>query len=82
MIDDNTAVDNSSNKQSLSAMLQEDVLKEGIRKLGFSEATPIQAAAIPVALSGKDLILEAKTGSGKLCFGTLLCSPFVVSVDC
>ena len=27
--------------------------------------TPIQAASLPVALLGKDLIAQAKTGSGK-----------------
>ena len=32
---------------------------------GFVMATPIQAAAIPVALQGRDLIGQAHTGSGK-----------------
>ena len=33
--------------------------------LGYLEMTPIQAAALPLALAGKDLIAQAKTGSGK-----------------
>ena len=35
------------------------------RELGYSKMTPIQAAGIPVLLQGKDLIGQAKTGSGK-----------------
>ena len=38
--------------------------------------TPIQAARLPVALLGKDLIAEAKTGSGKTAaFGIALLAP-------
>ena len=33
--------------------------------LGYREMTPIQAAALPGALAGEDLIAQAKTGSGK-----------------
>ncbi|MHC4848643.1 MAG: ATP-dependent RNA helicase DbpA [Planctomycetota bacterium] len=36
-----------------------------VQELGYVEMTPIQAAAIPVLLDGKDLIGQAKTGSGK-----------------
>ena len=34
-------------------------------ELGYTRMTPIQAAGIPVLLAGKDLIGQAKTGSGK-----------------
>ena len=34
-------------------------------QLGYLEMTPIQAASLPTALAGKDLIAQAKTGSGK-----------------
>jgi ATP-dependent RNA helicase RhlE len=36
-----------------------------VRDLGFSEPTPIQRAAIPPALSGRDVLASAATGSGK-----------------
>ncbi len=32
---------------------------------GFSTPTPVQAAAIPQALAGHDLMVSAQTGSGK-----------------
>lgn len=36
-----------------------------IRKSEYTQPTPIQAQAIPAALSGRDIIGIAKTGSGK-----------------
>jgi ATP-independent RNA helicase DbpA len=33
--------------------------------LGYKEMTPIQARSLPLALAGKDLVAQAKTGSGK-----------------
>jgi ATP-dependent RNA helicase DbpA len=38
---------------------------DNLRALGYLEMTPVQAATLPAALSGKDLIAQAKTGSGK-----------------
>jgi ATP-independent RNA helicase DbpA len=39
--------------------------RENLRRLGYIEMTAIQAASLPVALQGRDLIAQAKTGSGK-----------------
>jgi ATP-independent RNA helicase DbpA len=36
-----------------------------LQQLGYLEMTPIQAASLPLALQGRDLIAQAKTGSGK-----------------
>jgi len=36
-----------------------------LQALGYVDMTPIQAAALPPALLGKDLIAQASTGSGK-----------------
>lgn len=36
-----------------------------LQRLGYERMTPIQAASLPLALAGKDLIAQAKTGSGK-----------------
>jgi ATP-dependent RNA helicase RhlE len=40
-------------------------LQAGVRRLGFTTATPIQAEAIPAGLQGRDLLASAETGSGK-----------------
>ena len=44
--------------------LKEELLK-GISELGFDEAFPIQEAVIPVLLTGRDVVGQAHTGSGK-----------------
>jgi len=44
--------------------LSPEILK-AIDKLGFEQASPIQAASIPVLLSGKDIVGQSQTGSGK-----------------
>ena len=36
-----------------------------VSALGYEEPTPIQQAAIPVLLTGKDLVGQAGTGTGK-----------------
>src|SRR3989442_2621731 len=40
-------------------------LLKAIDKLGFEQAAPIQAAAIPVLMQGKDVVGQSQTGSGK-----------------
>ncbi|WP_207887449.1 DEAD/DEAH box helicase [Pseudomonas sp. 30_B] len=54
---------------SRSALFSQFALHERLLKaldsLSFSEPTPVQAAAIPKALEGRDLRVTAQTGSGK-----------------
>jgi len=40
-------------------------LVKGVRAAGYTQPTPIQAKAIPLVLSGRDLIAAAQTGTGK-----------------
>lgn len=42
-----------------------DSLVAAVTALGYEEATPIQAEAIPLLMTGKDLIGQAGTGTGK-----------------
>ncbi len=44
--------------------LPPEILK-AVEALGFEEASPIQAAAIPVLLAGHDVVGQSQTGSGK-----------------
>ncbi|NLK85964.1 MAG: DEAD/DEAH box helicase [Clostridiaceae bacterium] len=42
-------------------------MQRGIDDMGFEEATPIQTQAIPNIFSGRDIIGQAQTGTGKTC---------------
>ncbi len=44
--------------------IREDIL-QNIQLLGFTDMTPIQEMALPLALEGKDVMGQAKTGTGK-----------------
>jgi ATP-dependent RNA helicase DeaD len=44
--------------------LNEDI-QRGLADMGYERPTPVQAAAIPEVIKGKDLLVQAKTGSGK-----------------
>ena len=44
--------------------LQPQILR-GIKAMGFEEATPIQSQAIPVVMSGSDVIGQAQTEQEK-----------------
>lgn len=41
------------------------VLQDNLHSLGFERMTPIQAESLPLILEGRDLIAQARTGSGK-----------------
>lgn len=41
-----------------------EILK-AVKYMGFEEASPIQAQAIPTIMEGKDIIGQAQTGTGK-----------------
>ncbi|GFO07754.1 ATP-dependent RNA helicase ddx42 [Plakobranchus ocellatus] len=43
----------------------DEALINAVRKSEYTQPTPIQAQAIPIAMSGRDMIGVAKTGSGK-----------------
>ncbi len=40
-------------------------MQDNLQRLDFLAMTPVQAASLPLALAGHDLIVQAKTGSGK-----------------
>jgi ATP-independent RNA helicase DbpA len=51
-------------------------MRDNLAALGYAEMTPIQAASLPLILAGRDLIAQAKTGSGKTAaFGIGLLHP-------
>ncbi|EJD53283.1 DEAD-domain-containing protein [Auricularia subglabra TFB-10046 SS5] len=64
-----TTLDNGSNEEETRPSFKElgliEPLLEALDKLSFARPTEIQAAALPHALAGHDIIGVAETGSGK-----------------
>ncbi|NBT93055.1 MAG: ATP-dependent RNA helicase DbpA, partial [Betaproteobacteria bacterium] len=48
-----------------SALPLAEATLANLAQLGYHQMTPIQAASLPAALAGQDLIAQAQTGSGK-----------------
>ena len=53
------------NTAEFSSLQLKPALLENIESLGYTHLTPIQAETLPYILEGKDVIAQAKTGSGK-----------------
>lgn len=51
--------------QSFSELEISEHQLKNLSQLEYNEMTPIQAASLPLILKGKDVIAQAKTGSGK-----------------
>ena len=49
-----------------SLMLKDDVLR-GLELAGYERPSPVQARAIPLGKLGADLVIQAKSGTGKTC---------------
>ncbi len=61
----NPSSSNQQNTQGFMGLGIAPDLLETLRRLGFTEPTPIQKQAIPIALQGKDVMGIAQTGTGK-----------------
>ena len=56
---------------SFSKLGLSDEIVRAVTARGYTEPTPIQLQAIPVVLSGQDLLAGAQTGTGKTAGFTL-----------
>ncbi|CAG2058380.1 unnamed protein product, partial [Timema podura] len=59
-------------------MLSGHVLK-GLHKSGFKKPSPIQLKAIPLGRCGLDLVMQAKSGTGKTCVFTILALEMLIN---
>jgi ATP-dependent RNA helicase DbpA len=48
-----------------SSLNLKSALSDNLASMGYQEMTPIQAQSLPLIIEGKDVIAQAKTGSGK-----------------
>ena len=51
--------------ESFSSLALPETMQKNLLELGYKKMTAIQQASLPLAIDGKDLIAQAKTGSGK-----------------
>ena len=51
--------------QSFASLTLPAAQLENLAELGYASMTPVQAAALPAILEGRDVRAQAKTGSGK-----------------
>ncbi len=52
-------------RTDFASLLLPPATLDNLQRLGYAAMTPIQAASLPLALAGHDLIAQARTGSGK-----------------
>ncbi|MDB6060376.1 MAG: srmB [Verrucomicrobiaceae bacterium] len=55
----------SLSSQSFASLPLSAAVLDNLRELGYDNMTPIQAESLPALLAGRDVIAQAKTGSGK-----------------
>ena len=54
--------------------LSDDIVK-AIDEMGWTEPTPIQVEAVPIGISGRDILAQAQTGTGKTgTYGSIILS--------
>ena len=56
---------NQSASQGFSKLKLPLPQQENLKRLGYQTMTPVQAQSLPFILAGRDVIAQAKTGSGK-----------------
>ncbi|MEA5635090.1 MAG: DEAD/DEAH box helicase, partial [Cutibacterium granulosum] len=73
---------NTSEDQTFADLGVRADICEGLEDAGITSPFPIQAMSIPIAISGTDLIGQARTGTGKtLAFGVSALQRIVLPGD-
>ncbi len=62
---DRVAADRVAAGPGFASLPLSPAMQANLQRLGYLAMTPIQAASLPPALAGRDLIAQARTGSGK-----------------
>uniref|UniRef100_A0A914V102 RNA helicase n=1 Tax=Plectus sambesii TaxID=2011161 RepID=A0A914V102_9BILA len=55
-----------------ASLLLSSAVREGLTRQGFKRPSPIQLNAIPVGKLGLDMVVQAKSGTGKTCVFSVL----------
>ena len=62
---DNAASKPQTAAAGFAALGLDAAIVQAVASLGYEEATPVQREAIPLLLEGRDLLVQAETGTGK-----------------
>lgn len=63
-----------------AAMSLSDDVRRALDEIGYTQPTPVQEATYPLAIEGRDIIVQARTGTGKTAaFGIPLVDKLVTS---
>lgn len=60
-----TASTESADVSSFAELGLSETVLAAVQDMGYTAPTPVQAAAIPEALAGRDVLAAAQTGTGK-----------------
>ncbi|XP_028652187.2 probable ATP-dependent RNA helicase DDX20 [Erpetoichthys calabaricus] len=68
-----------ADKIDFSSLLLSETVQRGLAAAGFQRPSPVQLKAIPLGRCGLDLIVQAKSGTGKTCvFATIALDSLVL----
>jgi ATP-dependent RNA helicase DeaD len=71
-------IEDTTSSTSFEELGLDQTLLAAIGEMGFERPTEVQARTVPLALSGADLLVQSRTGSGKTCaFGIPLLQKLV-----
>src|SRR3954449_12588780 len=62
---DPMAPSGSTPADGFASLKLSDALTAAVKALGYEEPTPVQRETIPLLLSGRDMLAQAATGTGK-----------------
>ena len=55
----------AANPTGFAALHLSEPVMRALEEIGYTDPTPVQSATYPVAVAGKDVIVQARTGTGK-----------------
>ena len=73
MADRSRTLDVLGSSLSFADLMLPDHIVQALSKAGYTTPSPVQQAALPVARLGTDMVVQAKSGTGKTVVFTTCC---------
>ena len=74
MAERHRTVDVAGSALSFADLMVSDAVVSALSKAGFTRPSPVQEAALPLARLGSDVIVQAKSGTGKTVVFATVCA--------